>query len=82
MAKNTSITLSQHFDEFLDERIASGRFESKSEAVRAGLRLLEVQERGLMDLQKALLAGENSGQSTPFDFQDFLAKKHNEVKPK
>ena len=41
MARNTSVTLGSHFDEFVSEKIAQGRFQSISVVVRAGLRLLE-----------------------------------------
>ena len=43
MARNTSVTLGEHFSQFVDNKIEAGRFESISEAVRAGLRLLEQQ---------------------------------------
>ena len=44
MPRNTSVTLGKHFSQFIDGKIEEGRFESTSEAVRAGLRLLEEQE--------------------------------------
>ena len=44
MARNTSVTLGQHFDEFISEKIAQGRFQSVSEMVRAGLRKLKDDE--------------------------------------
>ncbi|MCK4710724.1 MAG: type II toxin-antitoxin system ParD family antitoxin, partial [Gammaproteobacteria bacterium] len=38
MARNTSVTLGEHFDDFVLEKINAGRFQSVSEVVRAGLR--------------------------------------------
>ncbi len=75
MGKNTSVTLSDHFMEFVDQQIEEGRYGSVSEVVRAGLRLLEEQETQLEALRAALIAGEASGPSRPFDFDAFLARK-------
>lgn len=61
MAKNTSITLGSHFDEFITERVKNGRFGSASEVVRAGLRLLETNETKLETLRSMLAEGEKSG---------------------
>ncbi len=61
MAKNTSITLGSHFDEFISERVKNGRYGSASEVVRAGLRLLETTETKLEMLRAMLVEGENSG---------------------
>lgn len=40
-----NISLNPHFDEFIAQQLASGRYNSASEVVREGLRLLEVQEK-------------------------------------
>lgn len=59
MPRNTSVTIGHHFSDFIDSKIQSGRFESTSEAVRAGLRLLEQQETQLDLLRKKLSVGES-----------------------
>ena len=40
-----SFTLGDHFDAFVRDLLATGRFNNASEVIRAGLRLLEDQER-------------------------------------
>ena len=61
MQKNTSVTLGLHFEEFIARQVKEGRFNSASEAIRAGLRLLEEREAKLKALQLALAEGERSG---------------------
>ena len=55
MGKNTSISLGNHFEEFINEEVKSGRYNSVSEVIRSALRLLESEEkkeRELFDFQK------------------------------
>lgn len=59
MARNTSVSLGDHFESFVDERVKAGRYASASDAVRAGLRLLEQEEAKLDLLRQTLAAGEN-----------------------
>ena len=59
MSRNTSVTLGNHFSKFVDSKIENGRFESTSEAVRAGLRLLEDQEAQFDLLRHKLATAEN-----------------------
>jgi antitoxin ParD1/3/4 len=58
MPRNTSVTIGEHFSSFIDNKIEEGRFESTSEAVRAGLRLLEEDEAKLTAIRSKLAVGE------------------------
>ncbi|HAS6355146.1 TPA: type II toxin-antitoxin system ParD family antitoxin, partial [Vibrio vulnificus] len=55
MAKNTSITLGDHFDGFIANQIQSGRYSSASEVIRSALRLLETQETKMNTLRQLLV---------------------------
>jgi antitoxin ParD1/3/4 len=61
MAKNTSISLGAHFDEFIAQQLQSGRYGSASEVVRTGLRMLEEAEIRRQHLRLLLSEGEKSG---------------------
>ena len=74
MGKNTSISIGQHFDSFIQNQIDTGRYASTSEVVRAGLRLLEEEEQKLRLLRQALIDGEESGWVENFNPADFKAK--------
>ena len=58
MAKNTSISLGNHFEGFIEDRVKCGRFASVSDAAPAGLRLLEQEEAKLDLLRETLARGE------------------------
>lgn len=73
MAKNTSITLGEHFDGFISGQVESGRFNSASEVVRAGLRLLENSETKLEALRNLLKEGEQSG-IADYSYNSFIAE--------
>ncbi len=74
MARNTSVTLGDHFENFVSEKISAGRFHSVSEVVRAGLRKLEDDETKLQLLRDKLKAGEDSPLIDDFDGTSFVAK--------
>jgi antitoxin ParD1/3/4 len=76
MTKNTSISLGDHFSDFIDAQVSSGRFGTASEVVRAGLRLLEEREAKLTKLRELIREGDESGPGEPFDLDEFLAEMH------
>lgn len=71
MGKNTSVSLGNHFEEFINSEVSSGKYSSASEVVRSALRLPESEERTLSELRNALIEGEN----TPM-IENFDSKKH------
>lgn len=74
-SKNTSFSIGEHFSGFIEAQVSDGRYSSASDVVRAALRLLEEQETRLAALRAALIEGEQSGPSTPLDFDPFVARK-------
>ena len=74
MPRNTSVTLGEHFEAFISRKIAEGRYQSVSEAVRAGLRRLEEDEAKLEALRRKIQAGRESPLVEDFDPQQFLAE--------
>lgn len=78
MPKNTSMTLGEHFDGFIAQQIAEGRFASASEVVRAGLRLLEDNEQKIAALKRILEDGEQSGKAD-YDYESFMNELDDEL---
>ncbi|WP_062052839.1 type II toxin-antitoxin system ParD family antitoxin [Aquimarina longa] len=80
MSKNTSISLGNYFDQFIQSRIREGRFKNVSEVIRAGLRLLEEEESKAVALKNAIQEGIDSGIAHDFNPEKHLkslkAKKH------
>jgi antitoxin ParD1/3/4 len=71
MGRNTSVSLGDYFETFVDKRVTEGRFKNASEVIRAGLRLLEEEEDKILLLRKAIKEGINSGVA-----KDYNPKKH------
>lgn len=76
MARNTSILLGEHFEEFISNKIISGKYSSASEVIRTALRLLEAEDSKMKQLNKALSQGEKSGFVRNFDQKSHLKKLH------
>lgn len=76
MARNTSILLDDYFDNFIKQKIQTGKYTSASEVVRAALRVFEHEELKKTELIEALKKGENSGFIKDFDRRAFLENLH------
>lgn len=74
MGRNTSVSLGEYFEDFVEKRITQGRYKNASEVIRAGLRLLEEEENKVLELKKAIREGMDSGIA-----KDFNPKKHLET---
>lgn len=72
MGRNTSISLGNHFESFIESSVNNGRFNNASEVVRAGLRLLEDEEHRVINLRKAIQDGIDSGIAEDFEPKKFL----------
>ena len=72
MSRNTSISLGNYFDKFIQSRLTTGRFKNASEVVRAGLRLLEEEENKIIALRDAIQEGINSGIAHDFNPETHL----------
>jgi antitoxin ParD1/3/4 len=72
MGRNTSISIGDYFDSFIQNRISAGRFKNASEVVRAGLRLLEEEENRIIALREAIQEGIGSGIAYNFNPESHL----------
>ena len=72
MSKNTSISLGNYFDQFVQSSIREGRYKNVSEVIRAGLRLLEEEESKVIALKKAIQEGVDSGIAHDFEPKNHL----------
>ena len=72
--KGVSVSMTPELEKFVDQLVDSGRYNSRSEAVRAALRLLEDQERlreiKLEALRDKIQEGLESGPAAPLDMEE------------
>ena len=74
MGRNTSVSLGDHFEAFVDGKVASGSYQNASEVIRAGLRLLEQEDMKITLLRKAIEEGLGSGLAEDYDPKKHLAE--------
>lgn len=72
MARTVTVTLGPHYEEFIREKIAGGRYNNVSEVVRAALRRLEEDEAWLAALRAAIDEGDASPDVVDFNRHTFL----------
>lgn len=75
MSRTISVSLGDHFVNFVDAQVKGGRYTSTSDVVQAGLRLLEQHEAKVKTLEAALIVGEEAGRAEGFDLDQFIARK-------
>ena len=73
MAKNTSMSLDEHFDQFIANQLEKGGYGSATEVVRAGLRSLETEEEKLDALRRLIDEGHKSG-TADYSYESFMAE--------
>jgi antitoxin ParD1/3/4 len=80
MNKNTSISLGNYFDQYVQSSISKGRFKNVSVVIGTRLRLLEEEEGKVIALNKAIQEGIKSEVAHVFDPKQHLeslkVKKH------
>ena len=67
MGKSTTVTLGAHFENFIEDGLANGRYKNKSEVIKEGLCLLEEKEKQVAALRIAIQDGIESGVALNFD---------------
>lgn len=79
----SSANLGQHLEDYVSELIKNGRYQSRSEVLREGVRLLEEREKRLVALDAAIargLADAEAGRVTPVgEVADRLAAKYRKM---
>ncbi|MFU7528301.1 type II toxin-antitoxin system ParD family antitoxin [Qipengyuania sp. ASV99] len=76
MGKNTSVSLTERHQKYLQAKIESGEFASASEVIRDALRRAEERDRRIANLRELIREGEESGDPAPFDLDQFLQEMH------
>ncbi|MGH8275447.1 MAG: type II toxin-antitoxin system ParD family antitoxin [Steroidobacteraceae bacterium] len=73
-----NISLTEQLEQFVTEQVRSGEYQSASEVVRDGLRLLadhrKARQLKLEALRAALQEGRDSGPAKPLDMEEIIAE--------
>ena len=78
MARNTSVSLGNHFDQFIAQQVADARYGSASEVIRAGLRKLEDECQKLETLRTLIQEGIASG-TAEYSYDGLMAELDDEI---
>jgi putative addiction module CopG family antidote len=68
--------LGTFYDNFIDDAVVSGRYESKDEVLRKAIMLLSYEEQHKNVLREQLTTGENSPIIEDFNPQEYLNRIH------
>jgi len=69
-------SLGTYYDNFINEAVVSGRYESKDEVIRKAIILLSFEEHQKNILREQLSEGENSPIIENFNSQEYLNRIH------
>jgi antitoxin ParD1/3/4 len=73
-----NVSLTHELEQFVTEKVKSGRYTSASEVIRDSLRLLverdQLYQIRLDALRKEIQKGIESGEATPFEPEDIMKK--------
>ena len=71
-----NVSFGNHFDEFVNGLLESGRYDTVSEVVRSGLRLLEEKEsqNSITPFLREIQRGIDSGDAGPLDMSEIKKK--------
>ena len=75
MSKCTDIKINDELGSFINHQIQSGRYDSASEVIGAGLKNLRDKETKMAALREAINEGIESGPAQPFDFDEFIDRR-------
>jgi len=71
-----NVHVPRHFEVWIEDQVASGRFGDPDQVVVEALRLLEQREAKIADLRAAVQAGLDSGPAEPWDFAELRRSLH------
>ncbi len=78
-----NVHLGKTFDDFVAELISSGLYQSQSEVIREGLRLLKEKEdlrkAKLKELRREIQLGLDSGPVEPLDMEEIISEAAKEL---
>lgn len=64
--------LARRFEVFIEGQIGQGKYETPTDVIEDGLRLLEARKDALERLRLAVAESEASGEAVPFDMDTWL----------